>query len=55
MTVNNVNLSVSFRGVSVLSSWRKKREELFLREDVAFSFGKTLLKRMFIGFYIGSV
>jgi hypothetical protein len=55
MTVKDVNLSISFRGVSGLSSRRKKREVLFLRKEVAFSFGKTLLKRMFSGFYIGRV
>jgi hypothetical protein len=42
MTVNDVNLSVSFRGVSGLSSRREKEEELFLRKEVAFSFVKTL-------------
>ena len=42
MTVNDVNLSVSFRGVSGLSSWREKGEELFLRKEVAFSYVKTL-------------
>jgi hypothetical protein len=55
MTVNDVNLSVAFRGVSGLSSRRKKREELFLRKEVAFSFVKTLLKRMFTGCYIDRV
>ena len=47
MTVNDVNLSVVFRGVSGLSSWRNKGEELFLRKEVAFSFMKTLLKMIF--------
>ena len=42
MTVNDVSLSVSFRGVSGLSSWREKGEELFLRKQVAFSYVKTL-------------
>jgi hypothetical protein len=31
------------------------REELFLRKEVSFSFVKTLLKRMFAGYYIGRV
>jgi hypothetical protein len=47
MTINDVNLSVAFRGISSLSSWRKKGEELFLRKEVAFPFVKTLLKRIF--------
>jgi hypothetical protein len=55
MTINDVNLYFFFRGVSGLSSWRKKREELFLRKEVAFAFVKTLLKRMFVGCYIGRV
>jgi hypothetical protein len=55
MIVNDVNLSISFRGVSGLSSSRKKGEEIFLRKEVAFSFVKTLLKRMFTGCYIGTV
>jgi hypothetical protein len=55
MIVNDVNLYVAFRGVSGLSSRRKKGEELFLRKEVALSFVKTLLKRMFIGLYIGRV
>ena len=42
MIVNDVNLFVVFRRVSGLSSWRKKGEELFLRKEVTFSFGKTL-------------
>jgi hypothetical protein len=40
MTINDVNLSVSFRGVSGLSSGIKKGEELFLRKEVTFSFAK---------------
>ena len=47
MTINDVNLSVVFKGVSGLSSWRKKGEELFLRKEVAFSFVKSLLKMKF--------
>jgi hypothetical protein len=42
MTINDVNLSISFRGVSGLSSWREKGEERFLRKEVAFSLVKTL-------------
>jgi hypothetical protein len=42
MTINDVNLYFSFRGVSGLSSRRRKGEELFLRKEVAFSFVKTL-------------
>jgi hypothetical protein len=55
MMVNDVNLYVSFRGVSSLSSWREKGEELFLRKEVVFSLVKTLLKRKFTGCYIGRV
>jgi hypothetical protein len=40
MTVNDVNLSISFRGVSDLNSQRKKGEEILLREEVVFSFVK---------------
>jgi hypothetical protein len=54
MIVNDVNLSVVFRGVNGPSSCRKKRE-LFLGKEVAFSFVKILLKRMFAGCYIGRV
>jgi hypothetical protein len=42
MIVNDVNLSVAFRGVSGLSSLREKGEELFLRKEVSFSYVKTL-------------
>jgi hypothetical protein len=42
MTVNDVNLSVSFRGVSGPSSRRRKGEEIFLRKEVVFSFIKPL-------------
>jgi hypothetical protein len=42
MAVNDVNLSVAFKGVSGLSSWREKGEELFLRKEVAFSCVKNL-------------
>ena len=41
MTVNYVNLSVSFRGVNGLNSLKKKGEELSLREEVVFSFVKN--------------
>jgi hypothetical protein len=49
MTVNDVNLYVSFREVSGLISLRKKGDEISLREEVVFSFVKTLLKRIFAG------
>jgi hypothetical protein len=39
MTVNDVNLSVAFRGVPEEG---RKAKELFLRKEVAFSFVKTL-------------
>jgi hypothetical protein len=44
MTVNDVNLFVSFRGFSLLNSRRKKGEELLLREEVVFSFVKNPIK-----------
>ena len=46
MTVNDVNLSVVFRGISGLNSWGKKGEELYLRDEIIFSFVKTLVKRI---------
>ena len=55
MTINDVNLSVVFRGVSGPSSWRRKGEELFLRKEVAFSFVKTLLKMIFTCFTMARV
>ena len=55
MTVNDVNLSVVLREVNGLSSWRKNGEELFMREEVEFSFGKIPLKRKFVGCSIGRV
>jgi hypothetical protein len=42
MTINDVNLSIAFKGVSGPSSLREKGEELFLRKEVAFSCVKTL-------------
>ena len=47
VTVNDVNLYFSFRGVSGLNSWRKKGEEILLREEVAFSFVKNPIKEDF--------
>ena len=54
-TVNDVNLYVVFREVKNLNSRRKKGEELSLREEVVFSFVKTLLKRIYVGFPIDRV
>ena len=36
MIVNDVNLYVAFRGVSGLSSYREKGEELFLEKKLHF-------------------
>ena len=55
MIVNDVNLSVAFRRVSGLNSWREKGGELFLREEVVFSFVKTLFWRIFKGCTIARV
>jgi hypothetical protein len=52
MTVNDVNLYVAFRRVSGLNSRRNKGEELSLREEVVFSFVKTLLRRISAGYYM---
>ena len=55
MTVNDVNLSVAFRGANGLNSQRKKGEELFMREEVVFSFVKALLRRISVGCTIARV
>jgi hypothetical protein len=55
MTVNDVNLYVSFKGVSGLNSLINKGEELSLREQVVFSFVKTLFWRISAGCTIARV
>jgi hypothetical protein len=49
MNINDVSLSVAFRGVSGLNFRRKKGEELLLREEVVFSFVKTVLRMISVG------
>jgi hypothetical protein len=46
MTVNDVKLSVVFRGISGLNSCGKKGEELYLRGEIIFSFVKNLVRRI---------
>ena len=45
MTVNDVNLSVSFKGVSGLSSWREKEEELYPEKRSCIFLCKNLIKK----------
>jgi hypothetical protein len=46
MTVNDVNLSIVFRGISGLNSREKKGEELCLRDEIIFSFVKNVIRRI---------
>ena len=55
MIVNDLILYVAFIGFSGLNSWRKKGEELSLREEVVFSSVKTLFWRIYVGCTIARV